>query len=77
MVLSEKIIEEDLSRVEESATNPHRNWVLGLRDVRIRVKRVFSSLFLPPTTIRRRKASNPPKLTTHPIPSHPSTSKEM
>jgi hypothetical protein len=44
--LSEKLIDDDLSRVKESVTNPHTNWVLGLRDVRIKEKRVLPSLFL-------------------------------
>jgi hypothetical protein len=43
--------------------------VLALRDVRTRVKREFPILFLAPTTTKRRKHSNPPKLTT--IPSNP------
>jgi hypothetical protein len=47
----------------------HTNWVLPLRDVRTRVRRVFPSLFLSPTTTKRRKHSNPPK--TH----YPSNSK--
>jgi hypothetical protein len=34
--LSEKMIEDDLSRVEESEPNPHIYWVLGLKDVRKR-----------------------------------------
>jgi hypothetical protein len=33
---------------------------LGLRDVRIRVRRVFLSLFLAPTTTKGRKHSNQP-----------------
>jgi hypothetical protein len=44
--------------------------------VRTRVRRVLSSLFLPPTTTKRRKQSNPPKHTTHPIQSYPSTPRE-
>jgi hypothetical protein len=40
---------------------------LGLRDVRIRVRRMLLSLFLTPTTTNKRKYSNQPKLTTHPI----------
>jgi hypothetical protein len=74
-VVSEKMIEDDLNHVEESAS-PHTNWVFVLRDVRIRVKRVLPSLFLAPTTTKRRKHSNPPKLTTHPIQSHLSTPRE-
>jgi hypothetical protein len=56
--------------------SPHTNWVLVLRDVRTRVRRVLPSLFLAPTTTKRRKHSNPPKLTTHPIQSHLSTPRE-
>jgi hypothetical protein len=37
---------------------------------------VLSSLFLVPTNIKRRKYSNPPKLTTHPIQSHLSIPRE-
>jgi DNA repair exonuclease SbcCD ATPase subunit len=55
IVLSEKMIEEDLSQLEESATNPHTYWVLGLRGVRIRVRRVLPSLFLAPPTIKRKQ----------------------
>jgi hypothetical protein len=41
--------------------------------VRIRVRRVLPSLFLAPPTTKRKQQSNPPKLTTHPTQSHPST----
>jgi hypothetical protein len=44
--------------------------------VRIRVKRVFLRSFLAPTTTKRRKHSNQPKPTTHPIQSYPSTLRE-
>jgi hypothetical protein len=37
---------------------------------------VLLSLFLAPTTTKRRKHSNPPKLTTHKIQSHRSTPRE-
>jgi hypothetical protein len=57
-ILSEKMIEDDLSRVEESATNPHTDWVLDLRDVRKSVRRVLQSLFLTPAIIKKRKYSN-------------------
>jgi hypothetical protein len=43
--------------------NPQTDWALFFRDVRIRVRRVLPS-------------SNPPKLTTHPTHSHPSTQRE-
>jgi hypothetical protein len=53
--------------------NPHTNWVLVLRDMRIKVKRVLPSLFLASFITKRKKHSNPPKPTTHPIPSNLST----
>jgi hypothetical protein len=74
--LSEKMIEDDLSRVEESATKSTYKFSVGLRDVRKRVKRVLLSSFPAPTTTKRSKHSNQSKLTTHPIQSHPSTPRE-
>jgi hypothetical protein len=53
MVASEKMIEDDLNQVEESATKS--TWVLALRGVRIRVRRVLPRLFLTLTTTKRRK----------------------
>jgi hypothetical protein len=44
--------------------------------VRIRVRKVLPSLFLAPPTTKRKQQSNPPKLTTHPTQSHPSTHRE-
>jgi hypothetical protein len=73
-VLSEKMIMDDLSQVKESASKS--TYKLGLNDVRIRVRRVLLSSFLAPTTTKRRKHSNQPKPTTHPIQSHPSTPRE-
>jgi hypothetical protein len=52
--------------------NPYTNWVLDLKDVRKRVRRVLLCLFLAPTITKKRKHSNQPKPTTHPIQSHPS-----
>jgi hypothetical protein len=75
-VVSKKMIEDDLNCRKRVQPISHTNWVLGLRDVRTRVRRVLSTLFLTPTTITRRKQANPPKLTTHPIQSHPSTPRE-
>jgi hypothetical protein len=57
--------------------NPHTNWVLGLRDVRIKVKRVLPSSFLAQTITKRKKHSNQPKPATHPISSHPLTPREV
>jgi hypothetical protein len=75
-VLSEKIIEKDLSRIEESATKSTYKLSVGLRNMRKRVRRVLLNLFLAPTTTKRRKHSNQPKPTTHPIQSHPSTQRK-
>jgi hypothetical protein len=73
IVLSEKMIEGDLSRVEESATKSTYKLVLALRGVRTRVRRMLLTSSLAPPTTKRRKQSNPPKLTIHPIQSLPST----
>jgi hypothetical protein len=54
----------------------HTDWVLGLRDMRRKVRRVLLSLFLAPATIKKRKHSNQPKHITHPIQCHPSTQRE-
>jgi hypothetical protein len=75
-VLSEKMIDNDLSRVGRVQSNPRINWVLVLRGMRIRVRRVLPSSFLPLPTIKRRKQSNPLKPITHPIQSLSSTIKE-
>jgi hypothetical protein len=74
--LSEKIIEEDLSRVEESATKSTYRLGVGLRDVRKGMRRVPLNLLLAPTTIKKRNHSNQPRAITHPIQSHPSTQRE-
>jgi hypothetical protein len=50
--------------------------VLALRVVRTRVRRVLPSSFPAPPTKKRRKPSNPAKLTTHSIPSYPLTPRE-
>jgi hypothetical protein len=75
-VVTEKLIEDDLSQVEEVQPSSHINCVLVLRGIRIRVRRVFPSLFLAPPTTKRRQQSNPPKLTIHPSQSYPSTLRE-
>jgi hypothetical protein len=53
-IVSEKMIEEDLSRVEESATISTYKLGVGLRDVRIKVKRVLPCLFKIQLSQRRR-----------------------
>jgi hypothetical protein len=62
--LSEKMIEEDLSRVEKSATKSTYRLGAGF-------ERCEKS-----ATIKKRKHSNQPKPITHPIQSHPSTQRE-
>jgi hypothetical protein len=71
-VVSEKLIEDDLSWVEESTIKSTYKLGVVLRGVGIRVRRVLPSLFPIPPTTKRRKQSNPLKLTTHPTQSLPS-----
>jgi hypothetical protein len=73
IILSDKIIKEDLVGLRKVQLSPHTDWMLDLRGVRIKVRRVLSSLFLAPPTIKRKQQLNPPKHITHPIQSHPST----
>jgi hypothetical protein len=75
-VMSEKMIEDDLSHVEESATKSIYKLGVGLRGVRKIARRVIPSFLLALTTTKRKQQSNSPKLTTHPIQSHPSTLRE-
>jgi hypothetical protein len=75
-IVSEKMIEDDLRQVEASATKSTYKLGVGLRNVRTRVRRGLLSLFLPPTDTKRRKQSNTPKLTTHPIQCHHLTPRE-
>jgi hypothetical protein len=70
-ILSEKIIEEDLSPVEESATKS--TYRLGIEFERCEKKDEKSA----PATIKKRKHSNQTKPITHPIQSHPSTQREV
>jgi hypothetical protein len=76
-VVSEKMIDDDLSQVEESATKSIYKLGVAFQSVRIRVRRVLPSLFLALTTTRRRKQLNPQKLTTNLIQCHPSTPRKM
>jgi hypothetical protein len=73
---SEKMIEEDLSRVEESATKS--TYRLGVGFERYEKKGEKSALkFVPSSSyIKKRKHSNQPKSITHPIQSHHSTQRE-
>jgi hypothetical protein len=57
-VLSEKMIEQDLSQVEESATKSTYILGVGIEGCEKKVRRVLLSLFLAPATIKKRKHSN-------------------
>jgi hypothetical protein len=74
--LSEKMIEENLSRVEKSATKSTYRLCVGFERCEKKVRSVLLSLFLAPATIKKRKHSNQPKLITHLIQSHPSIQRE-
>jgi hypothetical protein len=74
--LSEKMIEEDLSWVEESATKSTYRLGVGFERCEKKSEKSAPCLFLAPLTIKKRKHSNQPKLITHPIQSHPSTQRE-
>jgi hypothetical protein len=75
-ILSEKMIEEYLSRVEESA--PKSTYRLGVGFERCEDNGEKSApKFIPaPPTTKRKQQSNPPKFLTHPTQSHPSTQRE-
>jgi hypothetical protein len=53
--LSEKMIEEDLSRIEESATKSTYRLGVGFERCEKKVRRVLLSSFLAPATIKKRK----------------------
>jgi hypothetical protein len=57
-ILSDKMIEEDLSRVEESATKFTYRLCVGFERYEKRGRRVLLSLFLASATIKKRKHSN-------------------
>jgi hypothetical protein len=76
-LLSEKMIEEDLSWVEESATKS--TYRLGIGFERCEKNGEKSApKFVPSSSYRKEEeALNQPKPITHPIQSHPSTQREM
>jgi regulator of replication initiation timing len=76
-IVSEKMIEDDLSRAKESATES--TYKLGVGFERCEDKSEKRAPKFSPTSNyhKRRKQSNPPKLTTHPVLSHPSNPREM
>jgi hypothetical protein len=75
-VLSKKMIEEDLSRVEESTTKS--TYRLGVEFERCEKKDEKSaSKFIPSSSYHKEEeALNQPKPITHPIQSHHSTQRE-
>jgi hypothetical protein len=75
--VSKKMIEDDLSRVEESVTKATYKLGIGFKRCEDKSKKVLPSLFLAPITTKRKNHSNQPKSTTHLIPSHPSTPREV
>jgi predicted nuclease with TOPRIM domain len=72
-MVSEKMIEGDLNRVEESATKSTDKLGVGFERCEDKGEK-SAPMFVPSSNYqKRRKHSNPPKLTTHPIQRHPST----
>jgi hypothetical protein len=57
-ILSEKMIAEDLSRVEESATKSTYKLGVGFERCEKKGRRMLLNLFLAPTTTKKRKHSN-------------------
>jgi hypothetical protein len=74
--LSEKIIEEDLSRVEKSATKSTYRLGVGFERCEDKGEKSAPKFIPAPPTTKRKQQSNPQKLTTHPTQSHPSTQRE-
>jgi hypothetical protein len=73
IVVSKKMIEHDLNGVEESATKSTYKLGVGFEICEDKGEK-SAPKFVPSSNYhKRRKQSNPPKLTTHPIQSHPST----
>jgi hypothetical protein len=73
IILNEKMIERDLSRVEKSAIkSTYRLGIEFKRCEKKRMRMMLLSLFLPPATIKKSKHSNQSKPKTHPIQSYPS-----
>jgi hypothetical protein len=58
-MVSEKMIEDGLSRVEESATKFTYKLGVGFERCEDKVKRVLLSLFQAPIITKRKKHSNP------------------
>jgi hypothetical protein len=56
--LSEMMIEEDLSRIKETATKSTYRLTVGFKRCEKKVRRMLLSLFLAPATIKKRNHSN-------------------
>jgi hypothetical protein len=65
--LSEKMIKENLSQVEDCATKSTHRLDVGFERCEKKVRRVLLSLFLASATIKKRNHSNQSKPITHPI----------
>jgi hypothetical protein len=71
------MIEGDLSRIEESATKSTCKLGVGFERCEEKGEKGAPSLSLSPIITKRKNHSNQPKPITHPIPSHPSTPREV
>jgi hypothetical protein len=67
------MVEDDLSRVEESATKFTYKLDIGFERCEDKGEKSAHKFIPSPPTTKRRKQSNPSKLTTHPTHSLPST----
>jgi hypothetical protein len=76
-ILSEKMIEEDLSRVEESATKSSYKLGVGFERCDKKDEKSAPKFFLSSSYHKEEEALKPTKPITHPTQSHPSTQREM
>jgi hypothetical protein len=76
-IVSEKMIAEDLSQVEDSATKSTYKLGIDFERCEDKGEKSAPSLFLAPIIKKRKKHSNQPKPTTHPILIHPSIPREV
>jgi hypothetical protein len=72
-ILSEKMIEEDLSRVEESATKSSYKLGVGFERCEKKGEKSAPKFFLSSSYHKEEEALKPTKPITHPTQSHPST----
>jgi hypothetical protein len=74
--LSEKMIEDDLSRVEESATKSTYKLGVGFEKYENKCEKSAPKFISSSNYHKEEKHLNQPKRTTHPIQSHPSTPRQ-